>query len=301
MLPRVPRREKRRSAVNALTCAFTLALLMATTPGTQAQSTGGTLDKITGSRVITLGHRTDSRPFSFADEKKEPAGYSVDLCKRVVASLQQQLKLPELKIKWVPVTAESRFPAVTKGEIDLECGTTTATLARQETVDFSNLIFVEGGGLLLRIDHPAEKVADFAGKKIAVTAGTTAEKRLPEILKARKINAQTVVVKGELDALAAVESGKVDAYANDRIVLLGLALRGKDPSKLALLNADFSYEPYALMMRRNDAAFRLAVNRALAQIYSSNAIGEIFDRWFGKFGSPGDLLLAMYYLNALPE
>src|SRR5262245_6878978 len=297
MLPRVQLREKPSFVANAAACALTLALLLAPGAGAQAQNTGGTLDKITGSRVITLGHRTDSRPFSFTDDKKEPAGYSVDLCKQVVASLQQQLKLPELKIKWVPVTAESRFSAVTKGEIDLECGTTTATLARQETVDFSNLIFVDGGALLLRIDHPAEKVSDFAGKRIAVTAGTTAEKRLPEVLKARKINAQTIVVKGELDALAALESGKVDAYANDRVVLFGLALKGKDPSKLALLNADFSYEPYALMMRRNDAAFRLAVNRALARLYASDAIGEIYNRWFGKFGAPGNLLLAMYYLN----
>ena len=297
----MPDNEKRRFVVPTHARALVFALLLAVGAGAQAQGMGATLDRISGSRLITLGHRTDSVPFSFADEKREPAGYSVDLCKRVVASLQQQLKLPELKIKWVPVTAESRIPAVTKGEIDLECGTTTATLSRQNSVDFSNLIFVDGGGILLRIDHKAEKIGDFAGKKIAVTAGTTAEKRLPEALKARKINAQVVVVKGELDALAALEGGKVDAYANDRIVLFGLALQGKDPSKLALLNADFSFEPYALMMRRNDPAFRLAVNRALARIYSTDAIGEIYNRWFGKFGGPGDLLLAMYYLNALPE
>jgi len=190
---------------------------------------------------------------------------------------------------------------VVKGEIDLECGTTTATLARQNTVDFSNLIFVDGGGILLRLDHPAQKIGDLASRKIAVTAGTTAEQRLPGVLKARGINAQVVVVKGELEGLAALEAGKVDAYANDRIVLFGLALQGKDPSKLALLNAEFSFEPYALMMRRSDPAFRLAVNRALARIYGSDAIGEIYTRWFGRFGSPGDLLLAMYYLNALPE
>ena len=284
-----------------MTRALALALLATFGLGAQAEEPGATLKKIAGSRVIALGHRAESVPFSFLDAKREPTGYSVDLCKRVVASLQQQLNLPELRIKWVPVTAEGRFPAITKGEIDLECGTTTATLSRQNTVDFSNLIFVDGGGILLRTDHPAQKLADLAGKRIAVTAGTTAEKRLPEVLKARLINAQVVVIRGELDALAAVEGGKVDAYANDRIVLFGLALQGKEPAKLALLNADFSFEPYALMMRRNDPDFRLAVNRALARIYSTNAIGEVYERWFGRFGAPGDLLLAMYYLNALPE
>jgi ABC-type amino acid transport substrate-binding protein len=266
-----------------------------------AQGPGGTLGKIADARTITLGHRSDSAPFSFVGKDREPAGYTVDLCKRVVASLQQQLKLPELKIKWVGVTAESRLPAITKGEIDLECGTTTATLSRQETVDFSNLIFIDGGGIMVRTDHPAQKLADLTDKRIAVTAGTTAEKRLPEVLTERLINAQIVVIRGELDALAAVESGKVDAYANDRVVLFGLALKGKEPEKLALLNADFSFEPYALAMRRNDPAFRLAVNRALARIYRTDAIGEIYNRWFGRFGAPGDLLLAMYYLNALPE
>jgi ABC-type amino acid transport substrate-binding protein len=276
-------------------------LLATISLGAQAQGTGTTLKKIADTGVIALGHRTDSMPFSYFDAKREPMGYSVDLCRRVVVSLQQQLKLPELKVKWVPVTAENRFPAVVKGEIDLECGTTTATLTRQQTVGFSNLIFVDGGGIMLHTDHPAKKLADLAGRRIAVTAGTTAAKRLPEVLKARLIDAQIVVIKGELDALAALEAGKVDAYANDRIVLFGLALQGKEPKRLALLDANFSFEPYALMMRRDDPDFRLAVNRALARIYGTGTIGEIYQRWFGQFGAPGDLLLSMYFLNALPE
>ena len=277
------------------------ALCVALSIGAYAQGGSGTLKRISETRSITLGHRTDSVPFSFVGPDKQPAGYTVDLCKRVVAGLQQQLKLAELKISWVPVTAESRMGAVAKGQVDLECGTTTATLSRQETVDFSNLIFVDGGGILLRVDHSAQRLADLGGKRIAVTAGTTAETRLPEVLKARMINAQVVVMKGESEPLAAVEAGKVDAYANDRVVLFSLAVKSKDAAKLALLNADFSFEPYALMLQRNDPAFRLAVNRALARIYATDAIGEIYHRWFGKFGAPSDLLLSMYYINALPE
>jgi len=278
-----------------------IAVLSAFVSGAHAQATGGTLGKISQARTIALGHRTDSAPFSFVGKEKEPVGYTIDLCRRVVASLQQQLKLPELRIRWVPVTAESRIPALVKGEIDLECGTTTATLSRQSTVDFSSLVFVDGGSLLMRMDHPAQALKDLAGRRIAVTAGTTAEKRLPEVLKERSITAEVVVMKGEQEALAALEAGKVDGYANDRVVLFGLALRGKDPARLAMLNADFSYEPYALMLRRGDTDFRIAVNRALGQVYRSEAIGEIYERWFGRFGAPGSLLLAMYYLNAYPE
>ena len=159
-----------------------LALYALVVAGAHAQGNSPTLKRISDTRVISLGHRTDSVPFSFVRNDRQPAGYSVDLCKRVVARLQQQLKRPALRIKWVPVTAESRIAAGVKGEIDLECGTTTATLTRYETVGFSNLILVDGGGILLRSDDPAQRLADFAGKRIAVTAGTTAEKRLPEVL-----------------------------------------------------------------------------------------------------------------------
>jgi glutamate/aspartate transport system substrate-binding protein len=284
-----------------MTRTIVFVLLAFLSIGAHGQSGGSTLKKIAQSNAITLGYRTDSVPFSFADENRQPAGYTVDLCKQVVADLQQQLKLPELRIKWVAVTAESRFPAVTKGTIDLECGTTTATLSRQSTVDFSSLTFVDGGGVLLRADSLTERLEDLAVKKIAVTAGTTAEQRLPEVLKARKIDAQVVSIKGELPALAALESGEVDAYANDRVVLFGLALRSNNPARLAFLNTDYSFEPYALMMRQKDPAFRTAVNRALARIYKSQVIGDIYNRWFGRFGTPSDLLLSMYYLNALPE
>lgn len=264
------------------------------------QDLPGTLKKIRDSKTITLGYRDNSVPFSFTGPDKQPDGYTVDLCKRVVASLQRQLNLPDIQVRWVQVTAESRIPAVTKGEIDLECGTTTATLGRQEQVDFSNLTFVDGGGFLIRSDTKIAGMGNLAGKKIAVTAGTTTEKQLRDVLKERLVNAEVVTVKSEIEALAALEAGRIDAYANDRIVLVGLATQAKDPKSLMLLEEDFSFEPYALMMRR-DPAFRLAVNRALSQIYRSGAIVEIYDRWFGQIGKPGVLLAAMYYLNAVPE
>ncbi len=266
-----------------------------------AQAPGSTLAKIRDAKTIVLGYREAALPFSFTGDDKQPAGYVVDLCRRVVAAIQRELKLDGLAVKWVPVTAESRFAAVTSGQVDLECGTTTATLSRLREVDFSALTFIDGGGVLSRAEAPVVRLADLAGRRVAVEAGTTAEQALPQALKERRVSAELVPVKSQADAVALLESGGVDAFATDRVVLLGAAARAQDPRKLALSEEDYSFEPYALMLRRNDADFRLAVNRALAQLYRSQGIVEIYDRWFGAFGKPGALLASMYYLNALPE
>jgi ABC-type amino acid transport substrate-binding protein len=266
-----------------------------------AQTPGTTLAKIRDAKTIALGYRETALPFSFTGDDKQPTGYVVDLCRRIVAALQRELRLDALAVKWVPVTAENRFGAVTGGQIDLECGTTTATLSRMRDVDFSALTFIDGGGVLSRVDAPVARLAELAGKRVAVGAGTTAERALPQALKERAISAQVVAARNQEDAIAMLEDGRVDAYANDRLVLLGGVARAKDPRRFALSEDDFSFEPYALMLRRHDGDFRLAVNRALAHLYRGQGIVEIYDRWFGAFGRPGLLLASMYYLNALPE
>jgi ABC-type amino acid transport substrate-binding protein len=273
-------------------CAMLLAV------GAQAQDTG-TLKKIRDAKSITLGYRTDSPPFSFAGPDGQPAGYSVDLCKRVAASLERSLG-GSLAIKWVAVTSANRFDQVTGGAIDLECGNTTVTLSRQERVDFSNLTFVDGGGVLVLAESNLNRLADLAGKTIAVKPGTTTETSLKAALKDKLIDAKVVTVKDESEALAALNEKRIDGYAADRIVLVGNVIRARADIKYTLIQDDFSFEPYALMMRR-DPAFRLAVNRGLVQVYRSGAIKEIFDRWLAPLGKPGPLLAAMYYLNTTPE
>jgi ABC-type amino acid transport substrate-binding protein len=145
-------------------------------------------------------------------------------------------------------------------------------------------------------------LADLAGKRIAVAPGTTTEKALAEFLKTEFVSAQIVPVKDHAEGLAALEAGKVEAYASDRGILVGLAVTaGGDLKRFGIANAMFSYEPYGFMMRRNDSAFRLVVNRALADLYRSGRIGPMYDRWFGAFGAPSAALQAMYRLNGLPE
>lgn len=260
-----------------------------------------TLDRIQKEGVIRLAYREGALPFSFAGTDAQPAGYSVELCTRIADGIRQQLKLPALQVRWVPVTAESRFDAVTSGQADLECGTTTVTMSRQAQVDFSYLTFADGGNLLVLKDRGIDRVADLSGKKVAVQGGTTTEAVLRESLADRRIPVELVAVGGAAEGLDLVESGKVDGYAGDRMSLVGAALKAKDIGKLQLLEDDFSYEPYALMMRRGDPDFRLAVNRELASLYRSGEVGEVLNHWFGAFGRAGLMLNALFYLYAFPE
>lgn len=265
------------------------------------QNLDGTLKKIKTSGTLTIGYRESSPPFSFMGPDKRPVGYSIDLCMHVAGVIQKQLGLANLKLGWVPVTAANRIDMVAQGKVDIECGTTTASLSRQERVDFSLMTFVDGGGLLTTPAANLRGPADLAGKRIAVIPGTTTEKALAEYLKAEFITVQMVRVKDHSDGFAALEKGEADAYASDRGILIGLAVTSKDPARFVLPNLVFSYEPYALMLRRNDAAFRLAVNRALAGLYRSGSIAPIYERWLGTFGKPSQPLQAMYLLNGLPE
>jgi len=266
------------------------------------QELDGTLKKIKTTNTFTIGYRESAPPFSFMRSDKRPLGYSIDLCMNVASAIEKQLGLENLKLNWVPLTAENRVDMVAQGKVDIECGTTTATLSRQEQVDFSLMTFVDGGSLLTMADaKPGSGLNDLAGKRIALIPGTTTEKALTEFLKKQFITVEVVRVKDHAEGVAAIEANKADAFASDRGILLGLALTSKDPKRFAFAKLLFSYEPYGLMMRRNDAAFRLVVNRALASLYRSGAIVEIYQRWFSAFGKPSDMLQAMYLLNGLPE
>jgi glutamate/aspartate transport system substrate-binding protein len=279
--------------------AFLTGLLLATS--LPAQDLDGTLQKIKASGTFTVGYRDEAPPFSYSGPDKRPVGYSVDLCTHVANAVQKQLGLANLKVTWVPVTAENRIDMVAQGKVDIECGTTTATLSRQERVDFSLMTFVDGGSLLSTSDTNVRELGDFAGKRIAVIPGTTTEKALADFLKKKSVAVKMVRVKDHAEGLKAIEGGLAEAFASDRGILIGLAVTAKDPTRFFLANILFSYEPYGLMVRRNDGAFRLVVNRALAQLYRSGDIESIYDRWFGRFGKGSEAIHTMYLLNGLPE
>jgi ABC-type amino acid transport substrate-binding protein len=277
------------------------ALLLALVPASAlAQPLEGHLKKIKDSKSISIAYRSDAPPFSFVDAG-QPIGYSIDLCKRIVSALDQQLAAGGIQVKWVPVTVQNRFETIAKGGADMECGSSTVTLSRMKQVDFSNFIFIDSTAVLARADLKAGSLSDLAGKKIAVVAGTTNETALRQALKDRLVTANVVASKSREEAFAALEAGQVDAMASDGLLLLTLAPKMKDRKAYTPVEDGLSFEPYAIALPRNDAAFRIEVNSALARIYRSEAIGEIYGRWFGSLGKPGPALRAVYGMGAIPE
>ena len=284
---------------NFLTALFITAAALGGPAG--AQTASPTLSKIKAAKAINVAYSPDSLPFSINGPNNEPVGYSIDLCKRAIAQIGRAVGEPGLKINWIAGSVGERLQMVASGRAELECANTTQTQSRLANVDFSNLTFVDGAGLLVRAGAAIDQFADLAGKRIAVLKGTTTETRLNDLLKSRLVNATVVVIPAANEGVAMLEAGSVDAYAADKIKLVGLAVQAKDPSKLALVNEDFSFEPYAMALPRNDGAFRLEVNKALTQTYIGGDIEVIFAQWFGKLGRPTGLLAAMYLLNSIPD
>ena len=267
---------------------------------TAAVATRNTLAKLKSTGVINIAFSGDSMPFSFVDAKNQPAGYSIDLCKRVIQQLGRAAGVSELKVNWIVGTVAERIAMVASGKADIDCANTTATQTRMEDVDFSSLIFLDGGGFLVK-GTALQKFADFGGKNIGVIAGTTTEARLDAALKQRLVNANVTKVKDGNEGLAMLESGSLDAFASDKIKLIGLAVQAKDPKPLAILADDLSIEPLAFALPRGDSAMRLEVNRALTQAYIGGDIETIFNQWLGALGRPSGLLASMYLLNVIPK
>ena len=261
----------------------------------------GRLKQIHDTKTISVAYRTDALPFSFEETDKKPAGYTVDMCRGVIAVIERQLGVSPLQVKWVPVTTQTRFSAIASGQADMECGASTVTLGRMKEVSFSTLTFLDGTGLLIRASTTGNSLSDLSGKKIGVIAGTSNERALNEALKAKAVSATVMTIKSREEGLEQLEAGTLDAFASDRVLLLGLVMKAKNPKSLALLGDALSFEPYAIALPRGDWAMKQAVDSALAQIYRSSALPEIYNRWFGTLGAPGPVLETMFGLGRLPE
>ena len=283
--------------------ARTLALLLAGwLAAGDSIAASPTLDRIRATGTITFGYRDGAAPFSARQRNGQIRGYSVELCEKIAAAVGRSLGIPRIEIVWKAVDSESRIADVVSRKIDAECGSTTVTLSRMERVDFSVPIFVDGGSALVRAGRDAPTtVAGLAGKRIAVMPSTTTETGLRRALSVAGVAATIVPVKDGAEGVAALLGGKVDAYASDRMLLAQLRLADAKAGELAFLENDFSYEPYAIVLPRDDPDFRLLANRTLIALYKTGEIDPIFIRWLGPYGSPGALLNAMFYLNAFPE
>lgn len=264
-----------------------------------AQLLEGRLKQIHETKVVKLAYRSDASPFSFASSQGEPDGYTIDLCKSVVHSIELQINA-KLTIEWVPVDTQSRFDAIATGLADMECGSSTVSFGRMLKVDFSSFIFMENTGLMVRANSGISNIGDLGGKKIAVIAGTTNETALTKEIQRRQLQTSVVRVSDRRGGMAALKGGDVDGFASDKLLLIGA--QDSDASAYRLLPENLSYEPYAIVLPRGDWAFRIAVNRGLSHLYNSPTILEVYLKWFPAMSeSHGLFRSAVYIFGTFPE
>lgn len=270
--------------------------------GVVSAETTSTLEQIKKSETIRIGYRENEPPMSFLNKDKQPVGYTIELCLHIVNEIKSELKNPNISTKYVPVTASNRFESLVDNSIDILCGSTTKTLSRAEIVDFTQLSFVTGASLLSLEAFNVSDISDLKGKKVAVVKDTTTFDSLNKALKEADIDAKVISVDSASEAMQVLIKGDVDAFSSDQVVLIGLALTHEGEEKFAISNNIFSFEPFALAVRRNDAEFRLIADRVLSRLNRSGQITPIYAKWFGSFTKEvPDLLRAMYLLNSTPE
>jgi glutamate/aspartate transport system substrate-binding protein len=254
--------------------------LLAVSGAALAQGTGDTMAKIRSSKTIVLGVREAARPFSYLNEQKQPVGYSVDLCLNAVEEIKKELKLGELKVQYKLVSGPERIPKLLSGEIDLECGSTTNTRARQEKVDFSYTFFVASMRVLTPKNLQVDSLKDLNGLNIALSKGTTSEKLFKQLESGELQQAKLESYASNTEAYKALKDGKVRAFPQDDSLLIGLAANDKALDTLGVSALALSVEPYAVMMRKGDTTLQAAVDRSLARLYSSGEINAIYGKWF---------------------
>lgn len=275
--------------------------LAATSASVQAQDLSGTLAKIAESGEIVLGHRESSVPFAYLDENQKPVGYSIDLCMKIVDAVAAELE-QDIDVRFVPVNPKTRIALMANGTIDLECGSTTNNLTRQQQVEYLPTTFVTGTKILTRTDSGISSVADLDGMAIALAQGTTNERAMKAAIDELGLDVKILPVRDHAEGMLSLETDRVDAYATDHILLHGLISKSKTPEDFAVVGDFLSFDPYALMVRRDDSAFELVGKKALAEVFRSGEIVGIYDKWFAPLGVPADpLLVAAFRLGALPQ
>jgi glutamate/aspartate transport system substrate-binding protein len=279
-----------------------LALGMMAAGRLAAEPLEGRLQVIKERAALRIAYRTDSPPFSFLDPTEgRPVGYTIELCGRIAKSIEAALGLKSLAIQWVPVNGQTRFDAIVSGAADMECGSTTVSLSRLRRVDFSNLVFAESTGVLVRPNIGINRFEDMAGKRIGVVPGSTNARAVRDQIARRKLDVTVVEFRDREEGVAALARGQLEGFATDKSVLLSLAEAAK-ARELTLLPEDLSFEPFAIMLPRGDADFRLAVNTGLAHVFRSGDIIEIYTKYFsGAAPHPSVWLGAVFTFGALPE
>lgn len=283
-----------------LLCAAVLAVASTAGPAA-AQELTGTLKKIKDTGVVKIGHRDASIPFSYLDDQQKPIGYGVDICLRIVDAVKAELKLPSLKVEFVPVTSQTRIPILAGGNIDIECGSTTNSAERQKQVAFAPTYFMTGTKLIVKKSSGVKGYDSLKGKTVVYTQGTTNERAMKAYNDEKKLGINFIPAKDHAESFLAVETGRAAGFPMDDILLYSLRASAKNPADFEVVGEFLSDDPYGIMMRKDDPAFKKLVDNTVIGLYKSGEINKIYTKWFQSPIPPKGINLGFPMSDALKE
>lgn len=275
------------------------ALLPALARGQEADTA---LSRIRQNKAVTIGFRESAEPFAYLNENKQPSGYSIDICNRIAQEIGRKLNIPHIEIKYVPVTPQTRIPLIANGTVDIECGTTVNSLARQEQVDFSYAVALAEGRLLVKKTSGIKDLSDLNGRIVALAAGTTAERYVRAALDRNKINVRVLQVRDNAEGLLAVNSQRVDAFVNDAVLLGGVLRTAQNKDDFAIVGKPLSFEQVAFMVGKNNSGLLTIINGTIARLLASGDLQKLYDQWITPYGVPieGEIE-ALFKIEAIEE
>ncbi len=278
--------KSKKSSVQRLTRLAGLAVLLSVSAASfaanEAPSAGNNsvINRIRDTKTLTIAYRDAAIPFSFLDQNKKPVGYTIDLCLQIAEVIKQQLKLPQLTIAYVPVSTSNRIQVIESGKADLECGTTTNTADRRQHVAFTIPHFMAATRMVVRTNSGIKNWPDLRDKKVATTKGTTSVKSLADRGQVRALNMTVVEGSDHNESFGMVVNKTADAFAMDDVLLYGLRAAAKDPEAYTVVGDPLTTEPYAIMLSKQDPAFKTLVDQDMASIIQDGELNSLYKKWF---------------------
>jgi glutamate/aspartate transport system substrate-binding protein len=278
------------------------ALALAFGANATADEFYGTLKKIKESGTLVIGRSEDSVPFSFTGPDGQPQGYSIELCQRIAEGVRQELKLEKLEIKYVTIIGTTLIPLLVNGTVDIVCSTTTVNLRRQTQVDFLYTTFITGNRLLVKKASGIKEVEDLAGKPVSVNQGTQNEKILKALDAEKHLGIRFIDTKDQPQGWLALETDRAVSHVTDEVIEFGLISKARNPDDYEVVGRMLSFDPYSMVVRRDDSAFRLVGNKVLVGLFRSGEINQIYEKWMSKIHMPmSPMLKILFEAQAIPD
>ena len=271
---------------------LTSTLMLCMMGGASQVQAADTLAKIKATGKIVIGHRESSDPISYVVAGK-PVGYAVDICNNVANEIKKELKMPNLKVEYKAVTSSTRIPELLAGNIDMECGTTTNSLQRQQQVSFSTNYYATEVRMAVKSGSNIKRIGDLNGKAIVTTQGTTSDKYIKMNEKGQSLNVQNVYGKDHADSFAMLASGRAAAFVMDDNILAGLIAKSSNPKSFAIVGPVLSSEPYGIMLPKGDAKFKAVADRVVIGMWKTGQMDKLYKKWFQSPIPPKNVNLNM--------